>query len=176
MSALERASGKARPVDGGMLGAGAVWVLGGDVGSAPFPSFCPDGRLRLRAAFPGASAWLQVVLMTTKGEAVAIGIAQMATSIMATCDHGVVAKIKVRLVVLWRAQGHRASAGKPNPPLPHDPCMHHRTPVLTVPCAAALTCPTTTSACCAVPGCTAVPDLRLHSSSSSSSSSCLSSA
>lgn len=36
----------------------------------------------------------EVVLMTTKGEAVAIGIAQMATADMAHCDHGVVAKIK----------------------------------------------------------------------------------
>jgi H/ACA ribonucleoprotein complex subunit 4 len=35
-----------------------------------------------------------VVMMTTKGEAVAIGIAQMNTAVMATCDHGVVAKIK----------------------------------------------------------------------------------
>ncbi len=32
--------------------------------------------------------------MTTKGEAVAVGIAQMTTAVMATCDHGVVAKIK----------------------------------------------------------------------------------
>lgn len=36
----------------------------------------------------------EVVLMTTKGEAIAIAIAQMTTSVMATCDHGVVAKIK----------------------------------------------------------------------------------
>ncbi|KAJ2311871.1 centromere/microtubule-binding protein cbf5, partial [Coemansia sp. RSA 2702] len=36
----------------------------------------------------------EVVLMTTKGEAVAIAIAQMNTAVMATCDHGVVAKIK----------------------------------------------------------------------------------
>jgi H/ACA ribonucleoprotein complex subunit 4 len=36
----------------------------------------------------------EVVLMTTKGEAVAIAIAQMTTSVMATVDHGVVAKIK----------------------------------------------------------------------------------
>ena len=36
----------------------------------------------------------EVVLMTTKGEAVALAIAQMTTSVMATCDHGVVAKIK----------------------------------------------------------------------------------
>jgi H/ACA ribonucleoprotein complex subunit 4 len=35
-----------------------------------------------------------VVIMTTKGEAVALGIAQMTTAVMATCDHGVVAKIK----------------------------------------------------------------------------------
>jgi H/ACA ribonucleoprotein complex subunit 4 len=36
----------------------------------------------------------EVVLMTTKGEAIAIGIAQMTTSEMASVDHGVVAKIK----------------------------------------------------------------------------------
>ncbi|KXS10073.1 putative rRNA pseudouridine synthase [Gonapodya prolifera JEL478] len=36
----------------------------------------------------------EVVLMTTKGEAIALGIAQMNTAVMATCDHGVVAKIK----------------------------------------------------------------------------------
>ncbi|XP_023539854.1 H/ACA ribonucleoprotein complex subunit 4-like [Cucurbita pepo subsp. pepo] len=36
----------------------------------------------------------EVVLMTTKGEAIALGIAEMTTSVMATCDHGIVAKIK----------------------------------------------------------------------------------
>lgn len=36
----------------------------------------------------------EVVLMTTKGEAIAIGIALMTTADMAHCDHGVVAKIK----------------------------------------------------------------------------------
>ncbi|KAL4854083.1 H/ACA ribonucleoprotein complex subunit 4 [Chlorella vulgaris] len=36
----------------------------------------------------------EVVLMTTKGEAIAVAIAQMTTSIMATCDHGCVAKVK----------------------------------------------------------------------------------
>jgi len=35
-----------------------------------------------------------VVLMTTKGEAIALGIAMMTTAVMSTCDHGVVAKIK----------------------------------------------------------------------------------
>jgi H/ACA ribonucleoprotein complex subunit 4 len=36
----------------------------------------------------------EVVLMTTKGEAIAVGMAQMTTAVMATCDHGTVAKIK----------------------------------------------------------------------------------
>lgn len=36
----------------------------------------------------------EVVLMTTKGEAIAIALAQMTTAVMATVDHGVVAKIK----------------------------------------------------------------------------------
>jgi H/ACA ribonucleoprotein complex subunit 4 len=36
----------------------------------------------------------QVVLMTTKGEAIALGIAQMTTAVMAIVDHGIVAKIK----------------------------------------------------------------------------------
>jgi len=36
----------------------------------------------------------EIVLITTKGEAIAIAIAQMTASVMATCDHGVVAKIK----------------------------------------------------------------------------------
>jgi len=35
-----------------------------------------------------------VVLMTTKGEAVALGIAQMTTLDMSSCSHGIVAKIK----------------------------------------------------------------------------------
>ncbi len=36
----------------------------------------------------------EIVLMTTKGEAIAIAIAQMTTAELATCDHGVVAKTK----------------------------------------------------------------------------------
>jgi H/ACA ribonucleoprotein complex subunit 4 len=36
----------------------------------------------------------EVVIMTTKGEAVALAIAQMSTSEIASCDHGVVARIK----------------------------------------------------------------------------------
>ena len=36
----------------------------------------------------------EVVMMTTKGEAIALGIANMTTAVMGTCDHGIVAKIK----------------------------------------------------------------------------------
>jgi len=36
----------------------------------------------------------EVVLMTTKGEAIALGIAEMTTAVISTCDHGVVARIK----------------------------------------------------------------------------------
>ncbi|KAI8510431.1 H/ACA ribonucleoprotein complex subunit dkc1 [Branchiostoma belcheri] len=36
----------------------------------------------------------EIVVMTTKGEAVCLGIALMTTATMATCDHGIVAKIK----------------------------------------------------------------------------------
>ncbi|QRV89842.1 centromere/microtubule binding protein cbf5 [Ceratobasidium sp. AG-Ba] len=36
----------------------------------------------------------EVVLMTTKGEAIALAIAQMSTADLASCDHGVVAKVK----------------------------------------------------------------------------------
>ncbi|XP_020582766.1 H/ACA ribonucleoprotein complex subunit 4 isoform X2 [Phalaenopsis equestris] len=36
----------------------------------------------------------EVVLMTTKGEAIALGIAEMTTAVMATCDHGTAARIK----------------------------------------------------------------------------------
>lgn len=36
----------------------------------------------------------ECVLITTKGEAVAVAIAEMSTSVIATCDHGIVAKTK----------------------------------------------------------------------------------
>jgi len=39
-------------------------------------------------------AGTEVVLISTKGEAIALAIAQMTSSVMATCDHGVVAKLK----------------------------------------------------------------------------------
>lgn len=42
----------------------------------------------------GIETGTEVVLITTKGEAVAMAYAMMSTSVMATCDHGIVAKIK----------------------------------------------------------------------------------
>ena len=48
-----------------------------------------DGRLE-----SGIEVHEEVVLMTTKGEAIALGIAQMSTVELSTCDHGVVAKVK----------------------------------------------------------------------------------
>lgn len=36
----------------------------------------------------------EVVIVSTKGEAIALGIALMTTTTMASCDHGIVAKIK----------------------------------------------------------------------------------
>jgi len=42
----------------------------------------------------GIEVGVECVLMTTKGEAIALAIAQMTTAVMATCDHGIVAKIK----------------------------------------------------------------------------------
>ncbi|KAF4980455.1 hypothetical protein FZEAL_3541 [Fusarium zealandicum] len=49
------------------------------------------GLLRYEA---GIEHHEEIVLMTTKGEAIALGIAQMSTVEMSTCDHGVVAKVK----------------------------------------------------------------------------------
>jgi len=42
----------------------------------------------------GIEIGTEIVMITTKGEALCLGIAQMTTAVMATCDHGVVAKIK----------------------------------------------------------------------------------
>ena len=49
------------------------------------------GLLRFEA---GIEVHEEVVLMTTKGEAIALGVAQMSTVELSTCDHGVVAKVK----------------------------------------------------------------------------------
>jgi H/ACA ribonucleoprotein complex subunit 4 len=42
----------------------------------------------------GIDVGTEVVLITTKGEAIAIAVAEMSTSVIASCDHGVVAKTK----------------------------------------------------------------------------------
>lgn len=42
----------------------------------------------------GIEVGQDIVIMTTKGEAVALGIAEMTTAVMMDCDHGCVAKIK----------------------------------------------------------------------------------
>ncbi|TKX20107.1 centromere/microtubule-binding protein cbf5 [Elsinoe australis] len=49
------------------------------------------GLLRYEA---GIDVHEEIVLITTKGEAIAIAIAQMSTVEMSSCDHGVVAKVK----------------------------------------------------------------------------------
>jgi len=53
--------------------------------------FMIPGLLRFES---GIEIGEEIVMMTTKGEAIALGIAQMSTADMASCDHGVVAKIK----------------------------------------------------------------------------------
>ncbi|RKO89319.1 pseudouridine synthase [Blyttiomyces helicus] len=53
--------------------------------------FMMPGLMRFES---GIDLHEEVVLMTTKGEAIALAIAFMTTTEMATCDHGVVAKIK----------------------------------------------------------------------------------
>jgi len=106
----------------------------------------------------------EVVLMTTKGEAVAVGIAQMTTADMAHCDHGVVAKIK-RVIMdrdtyprkwglgpkatrkkLLIKEGKLDKHGKPNELTPADwlsggaaPALAPPTPAPTMPASAGLT-------------------------------------
>lgn len=79
-----------------------------------------------------------IVLITTKGEAIALAIAQMTTAELASCDHGVVCKTKrvimdrdlyprawgkgpraMRKKVLIN-QGLLDTHGKPNPSTPQD--------------------------------------------------------
>ena len=60
---------------------------------------CFTGTLGLRSLLNlvtenGIEVHEEVVLMTTKGEAIALGIAQMSTVELSSCDHGVVAKVK----------------------------------------------------------------------------------
>ena len=68
--------------------ASGVWLAIRLLGHTAVPSSIHQPKL------PPPCWHIQVVIMTTKGEAVAVGIAQMTTAVMATCDHGCVAKIK----------------------------------------------------------------------------------
>ncbi|CAK9440284.1 uncharacterized protein LODBEIA_P43840 [Lodderomyces beijingensis] len=60
-------------------------------------SVCYGAKLMLPGLLryeSGIELYDEVVLITTKGEAIAIGIAQMTTVDLQGCDHGVVAKVK----------------------------------------------------------------------------------
>ena len=64
----------------------------------------------------------QVVLITTKGEAIALAVAQMSTAEMATCDHGVVAKIK--RVIMERDTYPRRWGLGPRVRIHHPPAVY----------------------------------------------------
>ena len=57
-----------------------------------------SSRLTLQSLIVDIEAGIEhheeIILMTTKGEAIALAIAQMSTVEMSSCDHGVVAKVK----------------------------------------------------------------------------------
>jgi len=60
-------------------------------------AICYGGKLMVPGVLRFSSdieAGKEVVLMTTKGEAIAIGIALLSSSEIATCDHGAVARPK----------------------------------------------------------------------------------
>lgn len=60
-------------------------------------AICYGGQLMLPGVLryeSGIEVNKEVVLMTTKGEAIALAIAQMTTSTIASCDHGIVTKTK----------------------------------------------------------------------------------
>lgn len=81
-----------RPLESLLLNYKRIVVKDSAVNSVCYGAkFMIPGLLRYEA---GIELHDEVVLMTTKGEAIAIGIAQMSTVDLSTCDHGVVAKIK----------------------------------------------------------------------------------
>uniref|UniRef100_T1GWM1 PUA domain-containing protein n=1 Tax=Megaselia scalaris TaxID=36166 RepID=T1GWM1_MEGSC len=63
----------------------------------------------------------EIVIVTTKGEAICLAIAQMTTATISTCDHGVVAKIKE---LSWNkaliASGKLDKFGRPNENTPKE--------------------------------------------------------
>merc|ERR1712150_307806 len=58
----------------------------------------------------------EIVVTTTKGEAICIALAQMTTATMASCDHGVIATIKKTMV----KEGKLDKYGKPNESTPSN--------------------------------------------------------
>eukprot|EP00826_Nyctotherus_ovalis_P062225 TRINITY_DN896_c0_g1_i14.p1 TRINITY_DN896_c0_g1~~TRINITY_DN896_c0_g1_i14.p1 ORF type:complete len:291 (-),score=109.31 TRINITY_DN896_c0_g1_i14:208-1080(-) len=60
-------------------------------------SICYGGQLMIPGVLryeDGIETGKEVVLITTKGEAVALAIAQMTTAVIESCDHGIVARTK----------------------------------------------------------------------------------
>ncbi|KAJ1974160.1 centromere/microtubule-binding protein cbf5 [Dimargaris xerosporica] len=81
-----------RPLESLLVGYKRIVLKDSAVNAICYGAKCLlPGTLRFES---GIEVGDEVVLMTTKGEAIALAIAQMNTADMATCDHGVVAKIK----------------------------------------------------------------------------------
>jgi len=60
-------------------------------------AICYGAKLMLPGVLrfdPNFNVGDEIVMMTTKGEAVAVGIAEMSSPVLLTCDHGCVARIK----------------------------------------------------------------------------------
>jgi H/ACA ribonucleoprotein complex subunit 4 len=81
-----------RPLESLLIGYKRVVVKDSAVNAVCYGAkFMIPGLLRYES---GIEVGEEVVLMTTKGEAIALAIAQMSAADLATADHGVVAKIK----------------------------------------------------------------------------------
>lgn len=81
-----------RPLESLLIGYKRIVVKDSAVNAVCYGAkFMIPGLLRYEA---GIEIGEEVVLMTTKGEAIALAIAQMSAADLATADHGVVAKIK----------------------------------------------------------------------------------
>lgn len=81
-----------RPLESLLTGYKRIVVKDSSVNAICYGAkFMIPGLLRYES---GIEVGDEVVLMTTKGEAIALAIAQMASADLATADHGVVAKIK----------------------------------------------------------------------------------
>ena len=81
-----------RPLESLLTGYKRVVVKDSAVNAVCYGAkFMIPGLLRFES---GIDVNEEIVLMTTKGEAIALAYAMMSTAEMASCDHGVVAKIK----------------------------------------------------------------------------------